>query len=725
MKKYLIALLSLLSLSASAGSRGSFAIIVDKESYVHCKEQLELYSSAIQVEGLDAFIASEKWACPEQVRDSLKHWYKSRNLKGTVFIGEIPVAMIRKAQFMASAFKMDEKRDRRESSIPSDRFYDDFDLKFSFVGRDTSQTNLFYYELAPDSNQEICCDIFSGRIMPSSKYRNKYTELKKYLEKVTRLKGKPQLMDRVASYTGAGSFSNSMIAWKDEAVTLKEQIPDAFRNIDGAKFFVYHQYPFMKEILLEECGRDDLDLMLYHHHGTPDRQWIGDYPASFNEEEAFEYGRRQARSAARRNVRYGMSHEEAIRSVIEKYSVDSSWVSDAFDPETVKADSIEDLKTGILLDDIYKTKPNARMYIFDACYNGDFREEDNIANRYIMSDGNAVAAIGNTVNVLQDKASSMLLGMMSAGYNIGEWHQATAILESVVIGDPTFCFASSYKFKKPDLSNTNIGYWKRFLNKKYPCDIQGLALNRLYELNAPGLPEILAKACNSDYYMLRLTALTLLKHYDSPLYRKALVKALDDPYEYTRRKAGYFLSMMGDTSAVTPLADALIKDYNAARVNFNITNGAGFFPDSLFLETFKDMSEKAGFFYKVPESAAEGSNALENAINGINSSLSIREFTYKAIRHTGKDAKGRSSTLAFLRNQPYPQYADDLLSIVKDSEEPMEIRIQVADILGWYIVAYNKREICNELVNYLPGVSDKRLADEISKTIRRLKVYLK
>jgi len=36
--------------------------------------------------------------------------------------------MIRDAQFLTSAFKMDQKRPWQQSSIPSDRYYDDFDF---------------------------------------------------------------------------------------------------------------------------------------------------------------------------------------------------------------------------------------------------------------------------------------------------------------------------------------------------------------------------------------------------------------------------------------------------------------------------------------------------------------------------------------------------------------------------------------------------------------------
>lgn len=70
--------------------------------------------------------------------------YRESRLEGAVFIGDIPIPMIRKAQHMTSAFKMDEEKSPRlDSSVPSDRFYDDFDLKFDYLGQDTTSALFF------------------------------------------------------------------------------------------------------------------------------------------------------------------------------------------------------------------------------------------------------------------------------------------------------------------------------------------------------------------------------------------------------------------------------------------------------------------------------------------------------------------------------------------------------------------------------------------------------
>lgn len=722
-----ILILSLLFFNAFADSRNGFAIIVDDESWGKCSEEILAYAKSVQADGFASFVAHDAWATPEAVRDSIRKWYSQKNLAGVVFIGDIPIPMIRKAQFLTSAFKMDENSKSfpwRDTSVPSDRFYDDFDLKFDFVKRDSVETQFFYYDLSPEGRQRIQCDIFSGRIKPSADYGDKHQELSEYLRKVVRLKSEDRenTLDRVASYTGAGSFSDCMIAWKDEGITLREQIPDAFKNIDGAKFFQFHQYPYIKDTLLRTAADPSLDLFLFHHHGTPDRQWIQSAPIANDDEEAYNSARLSIRAVARNHVRYGESEEEAKAYMLKKYpEIDSTWVVDAFDPDVVRADSLADLKLGIVLSDVRAANPAVRVSIFDACYNADFRESDCIANRYIFSKGNSIAAIGNSVNVLQDKHSSYLLGMMTLGYTIGEWHQMSAILESHVMGDPTFHFHSD--FHRPDLSNDDLGYWKEYTNEKYPLDIRGLALQKCSMLNAEGMPKLLLDTYeSSDSYMLRLQCLKLLQYYDTPELPQAMRVALDDPYEYIRRKVVTFLGMRGEDSDAELLARQYFADANAKRIAFNIENNAPFFRDSLFLEEFDKVRSGEDFIFTTPGKEGKLSDNSWYGRDKVLKSIGMKKYIISGL--FDKDGKRRARLIEMMKNYPYPEYAGNLLQLVSDESLPDDVRISSAEILGWYIHAWNRSGIVSgleEMVGKYPGAIDW----EIRKSIARLNEYRK
>ena len=124
----------LLLLSAfSAGAKEGFAIVIDPDSYSAAKAEVDAYAAAItKADGYKVQIVEDVWGVPDSIRAVLKQLHFSRRnpIVGAVFVGNIPVAMVRGAQHLASAFKMDEQRyPREQSSIPSDRFYDDFSLE--------------------------------------------------------------------------------------------------------------------------------------------------------------------------------------------------------------------------------------------------------------------------------------------------------------------------------------------------------------------------------------------------------------------------------------------------------------------------------------------------------------------------------------------------------------------------------------------------------------------
>lgn len=718
--KTLLAAVAVFTAATMTAQTRSFAIVTDPQTFNNCKAAIETYRSAVCADGLDAFVVSRNWTNPDELKDSLMLYHKTRALEGAVFIGDVPIAMIRGAQHLTSAFKMDETLPMRDSSVPSDRFYDDFDLKFDFLGRDSVERNFFYYNLAAESPQHISCDIYTGRIKSSEKRGDKYGEISRYLLKAAAAKSLDNPLDHLMSYCGSGSFSNSLAAWKDESITLKEQMPAAFDNgSDGAKFLFYAMYPDVKSTLLGEIARNDLDLALFHEHGVPERQYVTETPRA-NETDAYYYDAKcRMRQRIRTAVSRGKDAESVIEDIVKKYGITRDWVEDWNDPKTEAEDSLYDAATGIMLDDIAAAKPNVRMTIFDACYNGDFREDDCIASRYILSEGNALVGIGNSVNVLQDKSSSDLMGMLTEGYRVGEWMQQVNILESHILGDPTFHFTASEDAVRPDFHNTNCKYWLKFTSPKYPCDIRGLALHKLYALNYNNLSPLLLKTWKeSDEYMLRLQCLHLLEHYNDGNYEKVLKDGADDPYEFIRRKSAFFMGKVGTPEMAAELADLYMRDYNSLRVAHNVGFVCAHFPDSLFIKEFEKKFAEADWIY-------DRELFHKKAENCFRAAFSIESSTGKIIGD--KNNGYRKFYISGMRNQPYPQYAERLLAIVRDSGEVENARVQCAEVLGWFIRAWNRKEIVDGIDAYLKSGEEmpEALRNELVKTKNRLGDYLR
>ena len=712
-------------LGFAAGPR-SFAIIVDSRSYEHCAPQLEQYRLSVEADGLRSYICHSDWQNPEQVKDSIALFYRTRALEGVVFVGDIPIPMIFGAQHFASAFKMDEKRSaRRDAAIPSDRFYDDFSLKFDFIERDGEEPGFFYYRLRGDCPQEINCDIYSGRIKPSGLWQDKYEELSRYLSKIVRVKKEKNYLDKVVSYTGEGSFSNSIVAWKDETITFREQYPLTSVTPDGERFFIYSMYQYPKDRILKEIARDDLDLVLFHEHGVPQKQYLSGIPEPAGIDDGYRIARYRMHEKIRNLTRRGkMSFDDAVVQLKARYPyLEDDWFVNPEDSVIAREDSLLDARTGIMLKDVWETKPNVRVALFDACYNGDFREPDCIGSRYIFSGGNCVVSLANSVNVLQDKSSTDLLGLMAVGLSVGQSQQCVNIMESHILGDPTFHFARPEGTNLPDFHSCSIGYWKRiFAGRDTPCDIKALALRKLYKLKAPGLSKLLLKAyTGSDEYMLRLQCMHLLAHYDDGNYSLLLKRAADDSYEFIRRKAAYYMSQRCDDDMPAVLAKMYLQDFNARRIVFNIGFYSANFGPDVFPAAITGAVQQAAWLY-------DGKAVLDKALKEYGRGISMYTMMKDAIADTSLTPGRRVMYINSLRNNPAPSLAPSVLSLIKNPSEDLQLRIDFAEALGWYVRAGNRAEIVKSLQSYLDtegAVLDFALKAEIVKTINRLKDYLR
>src|SRR5690554_10770 len=199
----------LLSFTVTAAGKG-FAIVVDQPTYAACKAEIDAYSSLLEREGYNPVLLSGMWPLPDELRQQLHHLYEHHQLEGTILVGQIPIAMIRDAQHLTSAFKMDQERfPRRDSSVPSDRYYDDFDLRFDYQGSQEKEPLLHYYSLRGDSPQYIRSDIYSGRLKPTRQGEEGYQQIRDYFRKLLRERAKENPLDVITAYTGEGSFSNS------------------------------------------------------------------------------------------------------------------------------------------------------------------------------------------------------------------------------------------------------------------------------------------------------------------------------------------------------------------------------------------------------------------------------------------------------------------------------------------------------------------------------------
>jgi hypothetical protein len=663
---------------ASIKGESSFAIITDSLTMNNCKGELLAYKDILEKEGLPTYIVSANWKSPEQVKEILKELYTTKHLEGTVFVGDIPIAMITKAQFLTSAFKMDERKYPLISvSVPSDRFYDDFDLTFVSI-KDSTKGNMFFYELSPESLPYIESDIYSARIVPQASNGDKYEQISLYLKKVVAAHKQTDCFDSFVSYTGHGSYSNSLIAWKSERQIINEQFGDLFNYTNNSKFTRYSMADYMKDDVIKELRRKDLDFMVFHEHGDYPRMYLSGTP---DVREPDEYLKTTLRFWAKKN---GINY---AKEKAEKFGLDSTWYCDFNDPKVIIEDSLTDLKQGIILEEINNISPNVKFVIFDACYNGDFREKDFIAGKFIMSPGECITTFANSVNVLQDKAAFELMGLFKLGLRIGQWAKYNNILESHIIGDPTYYFKASENSEDINkiINNNNLDYWIDRVNDNNP-EIQNIALIKLFNGNYKNISNLLLdKYIKSKYAIVRYNAMVLLERLNDNNYREVLKRAVYDSFEFIRRIAVTRMGQSGYDEFLPYLVDAYVKDINAARVIFNVSGAIVCFDKDKAAEVVEEYFSNKNFY-----NAQNYKKQLLDLINDNPSESSLSTIIDKSAKRGY-----RISYIQYLRNRPYHQITEDLIKVMMDKTQDELIRTMIAESFAWYELSVKKEIILN------------------------------
>lgn len=675
-KKTLMSSLALLTAVVLQGAAQghSFAIVIDRDTYDHCQGAVARYKEAVEKDGLKVFIESAYWKSPEAVKEVLMRRHSDNALEGAVFIGKIPIPMVMHAQFMTSAYKMDERaHPLADVAVPSDRFYDDFDLKFNALP-DAPQGLLHFYELAPDSLPYIECDIYTGRIMAQEGSGDPYEQISRYLDKATAAHYADNKLDEMVSFTGHGSYSGCVTAWEAEQKIIGEQFGDVFTH-NNARYLRFSMSDYMKDNTIKELRRPELDFMAFHEHGDWYRMYISTKPQPAGPEESL---RSYLERTAARDV-------EKARSSAEKWGLDTTWFAGYADPDRAVKDSLEDLHTGIILEEVNDIAPNAKFVIFDACYNADFRNPQFIAGKFIMSPGECVVCFGNSVNVLQDKAAFEFMGLLGRGARVGHWAQHTNILESHIIGDPTFHFAPYVAGDEVNtlLASDDEAQWQERLGDADP-EICNMAMTRLFEAGVPGISDILfAQFKDSPYAIVRYRALALLQRLADDNYREALKLGVHDSYEFIRRVSVTRMGRCGDEDFLPYLIAAYVEDRNSARVVFNATQSLCCFDRAKATAAVEKWFEGKKFWH-----AAQYKSELLDIINEDDAAESLGRILDK-----DGSKNYRLLYIDFLRNRPYHQNTEKLLAVLADASEDVDVRTRLAESFAWYGLAYNKGEI--------------------------------
>ena len=700
----------------------SFAVVIDAATYEKCHAEVAAYRDALQKDGLAVYTISADWTSPEEIRAELAKLYKSNSkkmpLEGCVFIGDVPYVSVQNAQHMTTAFKMNEERfPIDEASVTSDRFYDDLNLSFEFIKRDSVDNLRYYYKLAENSAQHLNPSFYSGRIhYPEQMGGDKYEATAKYLRKVVAERERNEKIDYMVTFAGAAYNSDCLVTWMDERVMLSEMFPQLDRNDYMALKqlnFRMHNYD-MTYRLFSELERDEVDIMLFNEHGSPDKQHISGSGQIDSFDARLDALRSTVYSAIRREERKGEKGDvEGAKAYFkERYHLTDKFFEAYYNP-TPSTKAPDDLN----LDDLNSHTLNPRFVVFNACYNGSFHQPGYVAGSYIFGDGRTVVAQGNTVNVLQDRWTYEMFGLLTHGVRIGQYNRMVATLEGHIIGDPAFRFAATDEstlaqdmVTKRVVNGKNAAYWTALLDAPN-ADVQALAVRMLADGGMMSAEALLNKYRTCKYATTRMECLKLIMRNGYCAEAIAAVgEALYDSYELVRRNAATYAWMLGAEELADEIADVLINYPESQRVGFILNRAMEMLPEEVAMAAF----EKAA--------AATHYPAKEN-IEALGAYLKRSQKTKKSemddLFNNEEKLAARISAIRGVRNNTYHEYVSQMIALINDEAQPIELRVAVTEALGWFVASPRKQEIiaaCQAL-----KTSDKALAAEAQQTINRLK----
>lgn len=724
-KRYILNILVFLATASIPTSylaaRRSFAIVIDKKSLSEARPEIDAYISAIEKkQGLKVYTITDIWGIPDSIRTHLHKLFSQKKdpIIGAVFIGDIPIPMIQAAQHLTSAFKMSETAPREESSVPSDRFYDDFELKFINRGHDEN-TPYFYYLLSAEGAQTVSPDIFSGRIRPTDAGgTSRYEKLRTYLRKATQAKLHPESFNSIFVFNGNGSLSESNVAHIDEFRGYNEHFPELSEKPESYSYMEYGEEPYIKEKLKNELMRPDLSMAMLHHHGDWDTQYLSAYPQPHSTKEAIDYICFNMRDRLRTFRRWGNNVDSMRQVMIKENGIPAEWLADAGTPEREKEDSLIVDKENLTLHDFASGafRPNVRMAIFDACYNGSFHKSDCIANEYIFQPGHTLIALGGTVNVLQDKWPDHFIGLLAEGMLAGYLVQNTAYLEWHLIGDPTFCFAARKGSSNINalLTTRSERQWLALSKKSGDADLQAMAIFKArtsHKLTNSMLLHFLKK---SPYAMVRIEAFNALKERGGNDFIQAIEIASHDNYELLQRFSVNEMSDSGDPRLVPSLMRLLTRNNVSARVKFNAIQSLQFFPENqIHTAADKQLDSISSYILNKDDFRA----ALDK---NIKTYCGRWDADIEKLCQNGYDTKHALRQVNYMRIYLPPYLIPQVVDYTAICKDP-QLQRDLLEALGWHRSAYTADKI-RELAKKLS--EDARRPEEVRqealKTLKRV-----
>lgn len=261
------------------------------------------------------------------------------------------------------------------------------------------------------------------------------------------------------------------------------------------------------------------------------------------------------------------------------------------------------------------------------------------------------------------------------------------------------------------LYNDSLEVWEQLL-KSGDIVLRDLALRKVFRLTKERFEPELINIYSSDIsFNVRMHALKYLAELNDKAFRQILIKSINDPYEFIRRKSAELMGDIGDTSYLTILAHTILTD-ESDRVSLSGIISMEFLGALSSLWVIEStLSEKPGNV-----SSEKLKNLMNTYFRRSDEWLNM-ELIPQIFSDTLK-LKSRLSQIRTFRNYRFNNGIPELIRLALMKRENIFVRVNTLETLGCYFYSLQKNNIlwaCDVIIN------DKTNPDELIQEAIRTK----
>ena len=192
----------------------------------------------------------------------------------------------------------------------------------------------------------------------------------------------------------------------------------------------------------------------------------------------------------------------------------------------------------------------------------------------------------------------------------------------------------------------------------------------------------------------------------------SILRGLKDRYELLRRNAATYAWQSSRLELLPALADTYVNDSESKRVAYIVMKGLELFPEKEVEQALRTAVEASPY----ADSEAKFTELWEEVAG----EQAMKERQRNQL-FNGKTLKSRISAIRSMRNNTYHELVPELLKLVADASQPLELRVNTAECLGWFAHTPRRAEIIDACRQAAADKNlEKELRDELTQTAIRL-----